>query len=297
MIKLHLSPNDSITESLKPYDLNTPITIFLSRGVYIEKLFLNHHHLTIIGESMEDTIISYGDYAYKMHDDGLLYNTFRTSTVTVCGDYVHLENLTIQNTAGSGFTIGQAVALSLYGDQSKVIQCRLLGYQDTLFLGPLPKDLCERYEGFLKPEQLSDKPCVHYLESCEILGDVDFIFGSGTAFFNRCHVISIGKGFIAAPSTECGTRIGFVFYQSVIENKDQSDMILARPWRECGSTHFIDCRFVGHFSMNRYDTWDKENYRFFESPYIPSPFSKELNEEEKGQLIELVDYYAAVPKK
>lgn len=297
MIKLHLSPNDSITESLKPYDVDTPVTIYLSKGVYNEKLFLYHHHLTLIGESMIDTIISFHDYAYKMHDDGLLYNTFRTSTVTVCGHHVHLENLTIENSAGSGYTIGQAVALSLYGDQSRVIHCRLIGHQDTLFLGPLPKDLCERYEGFLEPEQLIDEPRTHYLESCHIYGDVDFIFGSGTSFFNHCYITSTGKGFIAAPSTDCMTRIGFVFYQSVIEHRDQSDMILARPWRECGSTYFIDCTFLGHFSNKRYDTWDKTNYRFFESPYISSPYSRELIEEEKGQIIDMINDYASVPKK
>ena len=297
MIKLHLSPEDSITESLKSYSFDEHITLYLRDGIYHEKLYLYHHHLSIIGESLNGTIISYGDYAYKMHEDGLLYNTFRTSTVTVLGHHVHLENLTIENTSGSGFTIGQAIALSLYGDQSRVISCRLLGNQDTLFLGPLPNDLCERYEGFLKPEQLINKPLVHYLESCVILGNVDFIFGSGTAIFNRCHIISTGKGFIAAPSTDCMTSIGFVFYQSVIENQDISAMILARPWRECGSTHFIDCTFLGHFSKERYDTWNKENYRFFESPYISSPFSRELIEEEKGQLIDLVNHYAAVPKK
>ena len=297
MIKLHLSPEDSITESLKPYSIDEPITLYLSDGLYHEKLYLYHHHLSIIGESMNGTIISYGDYAYKMHEDGLLYNTFRTSTVTVFGHHVRLENLTIENTSGSGFTIGQAIALSLYGDQSRVISCRLLGNQDTLFLGPLPNDLCERYEGFLKPEQLIDKPLIHYLESCVIIGDVDFIFGSGTSFFNRCHILSMGSGYIAAPSTDCKVHYGFVFYQSMIENKDTQDVFLARPWRACGSTHFIDCMFQGRFAKERYDEWDKTSYRFFESPYIPSPFAKELNEEEKGQLIDLVNHYAAVPKK
>jgi pectinesterase len=288
MIKLHLTPDDSINESLKKYSIETEITIILSKGIYREKLNLYHHHLTLIGESMEHTIITYGDYSYKMHEDGLLYNTFRTSTVTVYGDDVRLENLTIRNDAGSGFTIGQAIALSLYGNESTVSSCILDGHQDTLFIGPLPDDLVERYEGFLHANQLHTKPLTHHFNHAIIKGDVDYIFGSGTAFFNTCHIIAKGKGYVCAPSTSSKTSYGFVFYKSLIENISKDAIYLARPWRDHGSTIFIDCIFKGLISDNRYDAWDKPHMRFFETPYIKSPLSKELSEEEKEQLIKQI---------
>jgi pectinesterase len=288
MINLHLTPKDSITESLNAYPINTLITLYLAKGIYKEKLHIYHHHLKIVGENMSETIITYDDYSYKMHEDGLLYNTFRTSSVTIFGDHVHLENLTISNDAGSGFTIGQAVALSLYGNHTIVHSCILNGHQDTLFIGPLPDDLVERYEGFLMPSQLHTRPLIHHFYQCVIKGDVDFIFGSGTAYFHACHIISTGKGFICAPSTKEDNPYGFVFYQSTIENRSSDEIILARPWRNHGSTIFIDSTFKGLISKNRYDTWDKPNLRFYETPYINSPLSKELSEEEKEQLIKQI---------
>jgi hypothetical protein len=38
-------------------------------------------------------------------------------------------------------TIGQGVALSLNSKQSYIENCQLIGHQDTLFVGPLPRDL------------------------------------------------------------------------------------------------------------------------------------------------------------
>ncbi len=289
MITLHLTPEDSIVESLKTYPIDTKLKVFLSKGVYQEKLYIFHHHLEMIGESRDETILSFGDYSYKMHDDGLLYNTFRTSTVTIFGDHVQLKDLTIRNTAGSGFTIGQAIALSLYGNHSVISNCMIDGHQDTLFIGPLPADLIERYDDFLMPEQLMSKPLVHHIHHSIILGDVDFIFGSGTTFFKACHIISKSKGYICAPSTFSNQPYGFVFYKSKIENLSDDPIYLARPWRTDGSTIFIDCDFKGLIEPNRYTDWDKPSFRFFETPYVYSPLSKELNEEEKGQLIKMLN--------
>lgn len=144
MISLHLKPIDNIQHILDGYPLEAKIEIFLEAGVYHQKLRLKHDHLMIHGSKTGETKICFNDYSYKMHEDGLLYNTFRSETVMILGDHVTLDHLTIENTSGRGFTIGQAVALTLYGNHTNIHHVTLIGSQDTLFIGPLPKDLCER---------------------------------------------------------------------------------------------------------------------------------------------------------
>ena len=296
MIHIHLTPDNSINETLSKYALDSHLTIHLSPGIYHEKVFIYHQHVKLIGTSRDKTILTWSDYAYKMHEDGLLFNTFRTSTLTVLGDHVHLENLTIKNEAGSGFTIGQAVALSLYGNQSHVINCIIDGHQDTLFVGPLPADLVDRYEGFLMPEQCHTRPLVHFFDHCDILGDVDFIFGTGTAIFNHCDIIAKDRGYICAPSTDEHQAFGLVFIDSRIINQSNAPIYLARPWREHGATHFLNCQFEGIINHLRYDAWDKKFYRFYEKPYVSTPFSKLLNEEVEGQLGKVIMHTATSKK-
>ena len=284
-MKIFLTPNDSITKCLDQYPINQHLELFLSPGTYHEKLRIKHHNLHIYGSMEGKSIISNGDYAYKMHDDGLLYNTFRTYTMMILGDDVKLSNLWIENTCGSGFTIGQGVALSLLGKRTTLVGCTLLGHQDTLFIGPLPRDLNERYDHFLPLEERTDHITYHHLKSCTIEGDVDFIFGSGVALFESCNIISNGKGYIAAPSTYQEFPYGFIFYKSTITSTTNEPVFLARPWREHGATTFIDSKFVGLFASERYDSWDKEVFRFKESPYVKSLLSHELTNDQKTECL------------
>ena len=47
----------------------------------------------------------------KIHNDGREYVTFRTYTMLIKAPHFTLSNLTIENTAGEGHIVGQAVAL------------------------------------------------------------------------------------------------------------------------------------------------------------------------------------------
>lgn len=284
MIKRYVTPKDDIQSILNAYPLNEMIELHLSEGVYHQKLHLAHTHLKVIGHDSKTTKITYADYSYKMHQDGLLYNTFRTSTVVVTGDDVTLKNLTIENSSGHGLTIGQAVALSLYGDHSRVINCHLKSFQDTLFLGPLPVDLTERYDDFLPSEFLHTKPLFHHITHTTIEGDVDYVFGSGMAYFDKCHFISLDKGYIFAPSTYQSFPYGFIVTHSTFESRKASQVYIARPWRPFGKVILLNNEFIGQFHPNRYHNWDKLDFLFQELPYVDSPLSVPLLKEEIEQL-------------
>ena len=100
-------------DSLKGKD---PTTIFIKRGVYHEKLYLNHSHVTFIGEDAESTVITFDDYAKKVLADGTLLQTFRSYTMFIHGNHLTFSNLTFENKSGKGKDVGQAIALYVDGD-------------------------------------------------------------------------------------------------------------------------------------------------------------------------------------
>ena len=122
--------------------------ICFEAGVYRQKLMLRTPGLRLEGEGAENTVLLWGDYAKKLDSQGREYNTFRTWTLAVCADDVEIRKLSVFNDALDPVIKGQEVALSVYGDRFTMADCTLRSTQDTLFLGPLPPDLIERYDGF-----------------------------------------------------------------------------------------------------------------------------------------------------
>ena len=132
--------------------------ICLPAGEWREKPTVHTPGITIIGAGADSTRIVFDDYAQKIHADGREYNTFRTFTVAVTADHVTMRNLAIINDSLHPEIKGQEVALSVYGDDFIMEDCRLTSTQDTLFAGPLPPDLCERYVTLLPAELRQDRP-------------------------------------------------------------------------------------------------------------------------------------------
>ena len=236
-------------------------TIRLAKGVYRQKLEIDVDGLSIVGESAENTVISYGDYAKKTDEKGVEYNTFRTYTVAVCANNISLHNITVQNDSGNSPQNGQEVALSVYGDNFTADSCRFLSEQDTLFCGPLPKDLIARYDGFLKNKLRRDITSKQRYINCVIAGTVDFIFGCGDCLFENCTIVSLSDGrhgFVAAPAHALEQKIGFVFNACVFEGSDKLDskIFLARPWRDYGKASFINCQYGDHIIKDGFDKWN-----------------------------------------
>jgi pectinesterase len=279
-----------------------PVTIYIKNGVYKEKLRINHPNITFIGEDKNNTIITYDDYAKKIHEDGKEYNTFRTYTVIVLKENIIFKNITIKNEAGSGENIGQAVALSVYADKFSMFNCILSAHQDTLFNGPLPDDLIARYEGFLKDdERIYQGISRQYFEHCTIEGDVDFIFGCGTCIFDNCVITSLGRdseieGYVCAPAHPITTKYGHTFISCEFNNKGCKDesVYLARPWRDYGKATFINCLIGKHIKKEAFDKWNDTNRdktcRFEEYESITEFKDERVKWAKKLTSIDLVDY-------
>lgn len=229
---------------------------------------------------MDKTVIVWDDYAEKIHEDGKAYNTFRTWTLAVCADNVTMEDLCVVNDALHPEIKGQEVALTVYGDNFRMKNCRLTSTQDTLFLGPLPGDLIERYDGFLPDHLRQDKLCRQYFDNCLIEGTVDFIFGCGNTVFDHCELRSLadarGIGFVAAPAHALEQTEGFLFRNcrfTAEPGVEAGSIYLARPWRDYGLCRFENCEYGAHISPLGFDKWNDTNRdrtaRFYETPPVP----------------------------
>lgn len=270
---------DSTVENLQEFiDSAEPYSeVVLPEGVFRIKLKISTPGLSIRGAGIDKTVIIWDDYANKTAPDGKEFNTFRTWTVSVVSDHVSMENLTIVNDAGHPEIKGQEVALTVYGDDFHMKNCRLVSTQDTVFLGPLPDDLIERYDGFLTDDLRQDKYCRQYFENCLIEGTVDFIFGCGETLFENCEIRSVydarNIGYAAAPAHPLSQTEGFRFHKCRFTREEgvgDSTIYLARPWRDYGLCVFEDCTYESHIRAEGFDKWNDthrdQTARFYEKP-------------------------------
>jgi pectinesterase len=219
------------------------ITILIKKGIYKEKVKIHewNSNLTLIGESKEETVITFDDFFNKI---GLGRNsTFYTYTLLVDANDVVLKDLTIENSSGD---VGQAVALSVTSNRVGVINCNLLGNQDTLYANGNGKQ---------------------YYKNCYIEGTTDFIFGNATAYFDNCIIHSKKDSYITAASTPKDTCYGFVFKDCKLTASDViTKVYLGRPWRIYAKTVFMNCELGNHIVPEGWHNWSKpetENTSFF----------------------------------
>ncbi|MGN0804757.1 MAG: pectinesterase family protein [Candidatus Coproplasma sp.] len=306
---LTVSENDDLQNILSK--ITQPTTIYMKKGTYRQKIVIDKDDVKLVGEERETTIITYDDYAKKIHSDGGEYNTFRTFTVCVTGERVVIENLTIVNSNTAPEKVGQCVALSVNAKVFKAVNVDLRSTQDTLFTAPFPDDLVIRYsgltddpayyDGFIPKSQLyMEGTSVQLYEKCRIYGNVDFIFGGAEAYFKDCELISIAEkrvfGYVSAPCHSLKQVTGYVFLDCVFksEGAGNSTVYLARPWRDFGKCDFVNCKLDSHISPLLFDKWNDTYrnktarfgyYNLSGATLSPVEWGKELTREQADNII------------
>lgn len=231
--------------------------ILLRNGVYREKIFCDAAALTLQGESRDGVRLVWADAARDPHPDGRLTGTFRSYTAFFTGEQIRVRSMTIENAAGPGRLRGQGIAVAVDARRAEFDDVALLGYQDTLFTGPLPAR--ERLPGgFLGPRQFAPRlPSAQLYRRCRIAGEVDFIFGGADALFEDCTLLCRGEGgFVAAPSTAPG-GLGYVFHRCAVRaaGAPPGSFHLARPWRPHGRCAFLRCALDEVIAPAGFDDW------------------------------------------
>lgn len=217
------------------------VVITIKKGVYHEKLIIPSWKtkVTLLGEDRDNTIITNDDHTGKDNAGGkdqfgrAKFNTYTSFTVLVQGNDFVAENLTIQNSSGR---VGQAVALDAEGDRIVLINCRLLGNQDTLYAAT------ENSRQFYK--------------DCYIEGTTDFIFGEATAVFQNCTIKSLSNACITAAATTPRQQFGLVFLDcKLVADTGVKKALLGRPWRPYAKTVFINTEIGAHIAASGWDNW------------------------------------------
>ena len=263
------------------YDV-TPATIYIGAGTYRERLEIDRPGLTLIGEDQK-TILVYGLGAFEILEDGEKRGTFRTASVRIDAPDFTARDIVFQNDAGFGHTVGQALALYVEGDRCRFEHCRLLGSQDTLFTAPLPLKEAKpggfRGPGEFKPRVMSRQ----FYRDCFIQGDVDFIFGSATAWFENCEIFSkkpedrkppenpdeeVIYGYVTAASTYEDVKYGYVLHRCRLTSDCPPHTVyLGRPWREFAKTVYLECELGEHIHPLGWHDWKKDHNHFFYAEY------------------------------
>jgi pectinesterase len=274
---------------LVPIDNKEEVIIYIRRGTYKEKLFIDRPFITLIGEDANNTKITY-DVCNKTplpFDKSRTYGTTGSASVTVIAKNFTAQNITFENSfdpTNSNINGGrQAVAIKTEGDKLLFKNCSFLGRQDTLYA-----NIGRQY--FL---------------NCYIEGDVDFIFGGAQAVFEKCEIYSVDmnskkdNGYVTAASTKMNEKYGFLFVECNLSSnvKEKGTVALGRPWHPGGDKEakpaavFKSCYMDEHISLKAWEDmsgFSAKEARFFEfnssgPGALKSETRRELNLSEADQ--------------
>jgi pectinesterase len=216
-----------------PAGLAKPYIIFVKKGIYKGPLAIpaDKRFIHLVGEDWDTTVLTGDLNAKSPGADGQPIGTFKTASTDVAADDFCAENITFENSFGTG---SQALAARILGDRGVFKRCRFLGWQDTILINAGR----------------------HYFDECYIAGHVDFIFGAGTAFFEKCHIHCRDKGYITAASTPEDQQFGFVFSNCSITGKPGTKKsYLGRPWRPFADVAFLNTEMADTILPAGWNNW------------------------------------------
>ncbi|WP_158277509.1 pectinesterase family protein [Opitutus sp. ER46] len=153
-----------------PRTNNQRVVITVKTGTYTEMNHVGKPFITVRGEDRDGTVIQYADN-----------NNFNTLTgnnrcmFSVDASDFTLETITLHNTTPKGGS--QAEAFRGNGRRIVLNRVNLLSFQDTLLI--------------------NGTNCSAFITDSYIEGDVDYMWGSGAVYFQRCEIKSLSPGYLA----------------------------------------------------------------------------------------------------
>lgn len=212
------------------------VEIHIKPGTYKERIVIpkSKINITLIGDDANNTILTWDDYAGRKDSTGKDLGTSRSASFYAYGAGFTAKNITFENSAGP---VGQALAIYVGADRATFINCRFLGFQDTILTNGIG--------------------CREYYYNCYIEGTVDFIFGPATALFEKCRIFCKKRGlYVTAASTPQTARYGYVFLKCDISgDAPDNTFALGRPWRPYAKVVYLKCNLSAVIKDTGWDNW------------------------------------------
>jgi pectin methylesterase-like acyl-CoA thioesterase len=208
-----------------PANNTAAVTIDIASGLYHGLVNVSgKQNLTLRGRDRKQTILT------GVNNDTLNSGTrARALFGAESTNGLVIENLTIRNQTPQGGS--QAEALRLQKCEKCVVRkADIVSLQDTLL-----------WSGVI------------YAEDCYIAGNVDWIWGEGAVYFDRCEIKNVGRSGYVVQSRNGAGKFGYVFVDSKITaDAGISGTTLARiDVSEYPNSHvaFIGCTLGSHISQ------------------------------------------------
>ena len=175
----------------------TPTTITLKKGTYHEVVFIPaKHNLTLHGEDRKQSIIAYPNNDLLNMKLGV---GFRATIEAEASNGLTIENLTVHNTTPQGGSQAEAVRIEP-GDKAILRDSDFISTQDTLLISGRA-----------------------YIENSYIEGNVDYIWGKGTAYFFKVEVKTVNRPGYLVQARNTSTNYGYVFVDSTFTSDGKSN--------------------------------------------------------------------------
>ena len=241
----------------------TGAVISVAPGTYRERLRITKPaiHIRSPYDDSRRTVVVFDASA------GTAGGTLRSATVDIQAPDFLAENVTFANDWNATHPQrpqgSQAVALKVTGDRAVFRNVRVLGNQDTLYVGSTD---CEGPNG---------RPCTParaYFERCHVEGNVDFVFGDGKAFFEGCTIHSTPHevGFLTAQGKHYPEQdSAFVFQRCrLTAEPGVGGVWLGRPWRDFATVVFLDTEIGSHIVPAGWREWHPGETRRLETAFF-----------------------------
>ncbi|XP_010937248.1 probable pectinesterase/pectinesterase inhibitor 13 [Elaeis guineensis] len=234
----------TINEAIRnmPLKYSGRYVIYVKEGIYKEAVNLTSKYvnITMYGDGPKKTIVT-GSKNFK---DGT--KTSHTATFVASGEGFMAIDMGFHNTAGPEKE--QAVALRVQSDRSIFINCRMAGYQDTLYA----------------------QSHFQFYRGCVITGTIDFVFGDASAVFQNClfllrRPLAKQRNIVTAHGRSYSHEsTGFVIQHCKIKadrslkkaEEQKVENYLARPWKAYSRTIFMENQISSYIHPAGYLPWD-----------------------------------------
>ncbi|KAM5558476.1 pectinesterase [Rosa sericea] len=240
----------TINEALMAYPKGNQgrFVIYVKKGVYKETVIINKKmpNIYMYGDGPRATIII-GDKGEANTGDKISTSgTFQVYANGFIG-----RSMGFTNTAGP--EARPAVALRTSGDMIGIFNCRISGYQDTLYMNIGRQ----------------------FYRNCVISGHVDYIFGDARVVIQNSLIIvrksslpHQNQAFITAPGQQTAHEVGatvlhncrIVPEEALFPTRFEVRTYLGRPWKTYARAAFMECTMADFIRPEGVIAWDGKDF-------------------------------------